>query len=217
MQQRARSGNHSWRIPEWFPEIDDDKQDKLLAFCNELVAFNGRMNLISPRTEANADRIHIADAILGGQIVANSVDSKVIHDLGTGNGIPGIVMAILNPSIEIIGVDSDARKVEFLKHCAHRFKISNFQGVQHRIQDLPDDSIEVAVSRGLAQIPNLLLMLRTKMTQSGRIYHFKTERWSNELVSMPPQMVRFWASRQIEFYKLPETGTELTIVETYRK
>ena len=46
-----------------------------------------------------------------------------IFDIGSGNGFPGLLMAILDPGHEYNLVESDARKCEFLKHCYHRLEL----------------------------------------------------------------------------------------------
>ncbi|MCB0356582.1 MAG: class I SAM-dependent methyltransferase, partial [Bdellovibrionales bacterium] len=112
-----------WRVPEFFPELSKEQQEKLLAYQTELIHFNGRINLISARTEQEADIIHMADCIKASQLILKGSQQKEIFDIGSGNGLPGIVMAILDAERKIVVVDKDARKMEFLKHLCSRLDL----------------------------------------------------------------------------------------------
>lgn len=206
-----------WRIPLWFQDLDDVAMRQIKSFHTELIAFNGRINLISPRSESNSDRIHISDAIMGSRYVLEHTDASRIYDLGSGNGIPGIILAIIAPDRDIVAVDSDARKIEFLKHCAYQFNIKNFSALHSRVDELPDNSIEAAVSRGLAPIPKLLLLLRKQVVSEGKVFHFKGSQWSNELASLPPQLITHWSGGVAGHYTLPDSSADMTIVVTTRK
>ncbi|HEX4925919.1 MAG TPA: RsmG family class I SAM-dependent methyltransferase, partial [Bdellovibrionales bacterium] len=80
-----------FRIPGWFPDLKPETQNLLSGYFRELLRFNKTINLVSPRSLPDADRLHFADSILGGQIVLNDNTAEVIHDLGSGNGFPGMV------------------------------------------------------------------------------------------------------------------------------
>lgn len=203
---------HPWRIPEWFPGLADDAAQRLHAFHTELISFNGRINLISPRSEMNADRVHIADAILGSQLIQPALTQKQIYDFGSGNGIPGFVFAILYPDIEVVAIDGDARKIEFLRHCAHQFKVTNFTAYHRRIEDLEPGSVPAAMCRGLAAISKVLLLSRHCLQENGQVFHFKGDQWSIELASVPPQVLPYWKSEVVGSYQLPKSSTDLTIV-----
>lgn len=207
----------NWRIAEWFKDLSDDTVQKLKIFHAELVSFNGRINLISPRTEQNADQIHFADGILGSKIIASSLKSNTIFDLGSGNGIPGLIFATLYPDIQVVPVEVDARKVEFLKHCAARMNLKNFRAVNARIEDLGEGLIHVGMSRGLASISKILLMTRKAAAPDCTFYHFKSESWASEVAEVPSQILAHWEFELLNEYSLPANGAKLFLVITKRK
>lgn len=206
-------GRH-WRIREWFPHLSDEVVGRLRAFHYELIHFNGRMNLISPRTEMFADQIHFADCILGGEAILAATKMTTIHDIGSGNGLPGLLMAVLAPDRQFHLVDKDARKIEFLKHCSARLGLKNAQAYQTRLEDIPAESIQCAVSRGFASISKSLLSSRKAFAVNGEYYHFKGDAWVREVAEIPTQICTYWAPTLLKEYSLPDNGPKLAVVLT---
>jgi 16S rRNA (guanine527-N7)-methyltransferase len=206
-----------WRLGKWFPELTPVQLEKLQIYHAELIKFNGRINLISPRSERTADLFHFADCILGARAVLKRTAKKEIYDLGSGNGLPGIVFGVLAPDRQMVLVDADARKVEFLKHIATRLNLSNVRTINGRLEDIAEGSIHAAVSRGLASISKALLMARKASAVGCEFYHFKGETWPNEVAEMPSQILAHWEPKEIDNYDLPEGSVTLTVVQTRRK
>src|SRR5260221_7247974 len=105
-----------WRISTWFQELSTETLNLLNRYHLDLCKWTKTVNLISPGTVYESDRIHIADAILGCRSFINDIPKGAeVWDLGSGNGIPGVVLSILRPDLRVICVDSDERKIGFLK------------------------------------------------------------------------------------------------------
>lgn len=209
--------DRKFRIAKWFPDLGDDKIAKLRAFHSELIFFNGRMNLISPKTEAEADEVHIADAILAARSIFSSCNEQTVYDLGSGNGVPGIVMAILEPKRKFFLVDADARKIEFMKHCVARLQLANCATIHGRLEDLDDGSVKCGVSRAMASISKMLLFARKATAPGSVLYHMKSDSWAREAAEIPSQVLAHWEPRLVSGYSLPETGVKLFVVMTQKK
>lgn len=206
-----------WRIEKWFPEIPANQIAQLQVFHSELIKFNGKINLISPRTEKHADLIHIADGIIATRIVLEKTTQSVIHDLGSGNGIPGLIMAVLAPDRQIHLVDADSRKCEFIKHAAGKAGLRNVIVSQERVEDLGENSIHCATTRGLAAIAKTLVLMRKCAAPGCEVYHMKSDAWSTEIASIPSQVFAFWSAEHLVDYKLPESDVVYSVVLTSRK
>ena len=203
-----------WRIPEWFPNLGEDKLRKLQTYHYELINFNKKMNLISPNTEREADKIHFADCIIASQHIINESQAPVIYDLGSGNGFPGLVMAILDPSRKMILIDADLRKVEFLKHVVMRLELKNVEVKAMRVEDIAENSIECAVSRAFANIPKVILWVRKACKLGCELYHMKSDSWVTEMANIPAQLITNWAPQHVADYELPVENIKLSIILT---
>ena len=116
-----------WRIRSWFPELDERAHERFRIYHLELLRWTKAINLISPSSAPTADLVHFADSILGAKFVLSDLGEEAasaeIWDIGSGNGFPGVVFAILRPSAGVICVESDERKASFLKQLGLRLEL----------------------------------------------------------------------------------------------
>ncbi len=209
------ASDFNWRVPEWFKSIDLLRLKQLEEYNDELRKFNKVVNLVSPKTLPMADSTHFADSILASQIVYKNINkNKSLHDIGSGNGFPGMVFGILYPEIKVVLVDSDERKCEFLKHVVKQVDAKNISVLNVKTSQLKDGSIEQAVCRGFAPLPKALLFLRKLVVKDGCVFHLKSEDWPVELSQIPTQLFSSWKPELLDKYTLPETKIKLFIVRT---
>lgn len=208
------SDGRYWRIDQWFPNLSEEIRAALKAYHTELLFFNSRINLISPRTEKIADLVHVADGILGSQAVLERTAAQEIFDIGSGNGIPGIVLALLDSKRSVVLIDSDSRKIEFMKHCVSRLDLPNCRVFHARFEEMPESSIKCAVSRGFASISKTLLLGRKVTAPKCEFYHFKGPAWSSEIAAIPSQIMAHWEPLHTCDYPLPLGESVMSIVLT---
>jgi len=215
-QEGERRGEFSrkWRIQDWFDNFDVEKEKKLRAYFIELIHFNGRINLISTRSEENGDLIHITDCIIAGSIILGSTKQREIYDIGSGNGLPGIVMAILDPDRQFVLIDRDAKKIEFIKHICSRVGIKNVSAQQARVEDLKSGTVHCAVSRGFASLSKSVITLRKASPVGGEYFHMKSDSWVREVAQIPTQLCAFWEPSLVSEYQLPTVESKFSVVLT---
>ena len=151
-EKKLEDTNALWRIQEWFKDLGPEKVQRLRLYHSDLLRFNIKVNLISRNTERDADEAHFADCILAAKVILASDLDKRVFDIGSGNGLPGIVLGILDPTREYICVESDGRKCEFLKHVIQLLGLKNVTTMNVRFESLAGHEVKCAVSRGFASI-----------------------------------------------------------------
>lgn len=203
-----------WRTREWFPDLSEEILLKLRRFHFELIYFNRKMNLISSRTEVHADQIHFADCVMGSQVILKRTKAAEIYDMGSGNGLPGLVMALLDPERKLVLIDKDAKKVEFLKLCAARLNLKNVEVRQCRLEDL--GPVKCTVSRGFASISKIALLLEDICAPHGESYHFKSKNWVTEAQQISTRIVSMCPPQLVGEYVLPAHGPHLAIISINR-
>jgi 16S rRNA (guanine527-N7)-methyltransferase len=203
-----------WRIPDWFGNLNPEWLQKFAVYNDELVRFNRTVSLVSMGTSDKVDLIHFSDSILGWQAIKRDFRSSNLYDIGSGNGFPGLVIAIMEPKLPIYLVESDVRKAEFLKHVMTVCGLSNVKVLTIRLEMLEPASIQSAVLRGFSNIPKALLGLRKVMAPKGKIYHFKGPEWTTEIAALPQQLCSTWNNVHIGDYSLPDSKITHTIVKS---
>ncbi len=203
------------KYKKWFPELSDEIQTKIITYHEELLKFNKAINLISTSTIMKADLLHFADSILACQIVAPSlIPGRDIFDFGSGNGFPGLVMACLYPQFNVVLVERDSRKAEFLKHMISVLELKNAKVLVTSVEDLPDNSCYNVVTRGFAALHKCMLIARKPMVKGGKIFHLKGENFSTELAAVPSQLFSHWNATLAGNYSLPDASSIETVVLT---
>lgn len=205
----------NWRIKTWFPDLEEKTLEQLAKYFSELQKFNKVVNLVSAKTLLHADAIHFADSMISARIVSKKVNkSAYLYDLGSGNGFPGLVYAIMYPDQKMCLMDSDERKCEFLKHIADTLGLSNVVVQTKKIDTLPSNTIEQAICRGFAPLPKALLTLRKAVKKGAVVYHMKSEEWALEVSQIPSQLCSVWQPELESEYKLPIGDIKMFVVKT---
>lgn len=199
----------------WFPNLPQDVIEKVLLYQSELIKFNKAVNLVSPQTLKVADALHFADSIHAGQLVIPElVLDAPLYDFGSGNGLPGLVFAMMMPELSVVLVDRDERKLEFCKHVASAAKLKNLSVLIKDVEQLPERSLKNVVSRGFAPLAKAMMIARKTVATGGKFFHLKGDGWANELAQVPPQLLTLWNPSLLGQYSLPQAKGEMAIVLT---
>jgi len=214
----AKSGSESitvhWRLEQWIPDLSPALLASLKTYHDELLKFNKTINLISVKTIPMADALHFADCILAMRVIIADIKHDEIYDFGSGNGFPGIILALLAPNLKVHLVDSDQRKAEFLKHMVAQLGLKNADVMIRPVEAFAPGSIKCAVSRAFAPLSKSLLLTRRVFAIGGTYYHLKGEEWATEIADIPTQLCSFWQPGLLAEYKLPIGEVRFAVVKT---
>ena len=130
----------------------------LEEFKSSIISRNKEINLISASTENSINTRHIEDSIQTIDFI-NKKDIKTCTDLGSGAGLPGIVLAILmkykNPLFKVIFYEKSFHKSNFLKEMSKKFKL-NTEIHQKNIFEEKNLNTDVIISRAFKPLPIIL-------------------------------------------------------------
>lgn len=204
----------NWRVPAWFPKTNKSALDQLTRYHTLLQKLNKTVNLISIKTLAMADAVHFSDSILAVSLIMSTNKIDEMHDFGSGNGFPGLVMAILYPEVRVKLVEFDSRKAECLNQMIAELGIKNAEVLVRKVEALPELSVKNAICRGFGPISKTLLPVRKAFAKGGKVYHMKGEEWAREIAEIPTQMCSVWLPGLVGEYKLPIGAAKFAIVVT---
>ena len=126
---------------------------RFAAYGDLLLRWNTRINLISGETVADIDQRHIADCA---QLQPLLPLTGPIADIGSGAGLPGLVLAILQPEREIHLVESDKRKAAFLVEASAQLKLPMIRVHACRAENAKLPPLSAITARALAPLATLL-------------------------------------------------------------
>lgn len=160
-------------------DVSRETELALHGYTNLLKKWNPAINLISKATIAEIGTRHISDSRQLADISQES--NKKWADLGSGGGLPGVVMAIMRPDLQVTLVESDARKCGFLRTVTRELKLKNIQIKNQRIEQLEPLGVPNISARALAPLPLLLAYVHRHLSPNGRAWLLKGRNWRTEV------------------------------------
>ena len=163
--------------------MDNTQQQTILEYQTQLLAWNKTHNLISKNQEKYISE-HIEDSLL----ISHTLQNHVV-DLGSGGGLPGIPLAIVNPNKQLYLVESNTKKSSFLLNTTSRLKLKNTTVINKRIEDINQDELPEGydiVCRAVGSASSIISFAKKHLKHDGvRLKLMKTAEQFNE-EQMPP-------------------------------
>ena len=209
-----------WRLPQWFPFLSRQQQVVFLQYRDLLLYYNKKINLISSGTVQEMDCVHFTDSIFGSQCIYSFLSSQsssfhskdTLYDLGSGNGFPGVVFAILYPHQKVCLVEIQSKKIEYLRQLISLLELQNVSLFHGSALSLSPQSVVYAVTRAYKPISYLLFKHRRIFSSQAQIFHFKGKNWQKELDrknigDKDSDKNRQWEHILLEKYQLPDKNS----------
>ncbi len=161
--------------------VSREAEELLKAYAGLIRKWNPAINLVAPGTLTDLERRHIQDSAQLYELARPQEGSWI--DLGSGGGLPGIVVAILarDLPLTVTLVESDRRKSAFLQTCRRELNLSSLVVKSARIETLPESRFRFASARALASLQNLLPMLVAQLASNGEAWLLKGRSWKQEV------------------------------------
>lgn len=159
----------------------NDKQIDLLNQLRGLVTeYNKHTNITSIIEEKEFNEKHILDSI--SIVKFYDLENKTILDVGSGGGLPGLVLAIVVPSSKITMLDSNNKKIEFINYAIKELELKNSSTIYSRIE--VSDTVEkydIVLSRAVSPLNILLEITSPSVKVNGELIYYKGINLEQEL------------------------------------
>lgn len=150
---------------------------------------------------------HLASLAAAGHAGEGGGPPVRLLDVGSGAGLPGVVLAICCPGLSVDCVDTVAKKATFIQQAALTLKLSNLKGVHARVENL-DDHYDVVSSRAFASLVDFTSWSRSALAPAGVWMAMKGKSPVDELAALPGDVAVF----HVEQLLVPGLDAERCIV-----
>ncbi|MFU8925059.1 16S rRNA (guanine(527)-N(7))-methyltransferase RsmG [Acinetobacter puyangensis] len=154
-------------------ELSSDVLDHLLKYQDALVLWNKAFNLTAIRDPKEMLVKHLLDSL---SILPYLPEGRLI-DVGTGGGMPGLIIALCQPERACVLLDSNGKKIRFLKQFIADMKLTNVQAVQTRVEDQEHidklGHFDVITSRAFASLLDFVSLSKPYMHEHSVIAAMK--------------------------------------------
>ena len=157
------------------------QREQLLGLLALLHKWNRAYNLTAVRDLNEMIPRHLLDSAS----VAPFVSGPQLLDVGAGPGFPGLVLAIVNPSLRVTLVDSNGKKVRFQRQAVMELGLQNVSPVQTRVEQFTAGTFDQVISRAFASLADFIALTRVLPTADGEWLAMKGPSADDELTALP--------------------------------
>jgi 16S rRNA (guanine527-N7)-methyltransferase len=193
--------------------LSDEQVDHLLDYLALLQKWNKVYNLTAVRDPAEMVTHHLLDSLAAiGPLLRQTGGQPVkLLDVGSGGGLPGVVIAITCPQINVTCVDTVGKKAAFIQQAAASLKLPNLRGVHARVESLKAEEgggFDVVCSRAFASLVDFTAWSASALKPGAVWMAMKGKHPSEEIAALPVSVTVF----HVEQLVVPGLDAERCIV-----
>jgi 16S rRNA (guanine527-N7)-methyltransferase len=189
--------------------LQDVQVARLLDYLDLIQKWNKVYNLTAVRDPAEMVTHHLLDSLAVVQPLRRQTKGKPIRllDVGSGAGLPGGVIALCCPEIQVDCIDTVAKKAAFVQQAAAALQLSSLRGLHGRVEKLTG-RYDFIASRAFASLPDFVSWSSGALGEQGVWMAMKGKRPAEEIAALPPQVEVF----HVEQLQVPQLDAERCIV-----
>jgi 16S rRNA (guanine527-N7)-methyltransferase len=187
---------------------------RLIAYLQLLQRWNATYNLTALRDPAQMLSHHLLDcltALPALQRHLRNMPARVL-DVGSGGGLPGAVIAMLMPEVQVACVDTVGKKAAFIRQVAGELGLRNLTAVHARVEAL-NGHYDVITSRAFASLPDFCRLTGSLLAPQGVWMAMKGREPTDEISVLPDGLDVF----HVEHLAVPGLAAERCLVWIKRK
>ena len=187
-------------------DCSEQKIVSLIDYLALLSKWNGVYNLTAVRDPAQMVTQHLLDSM---SAVPAFAAAENVLDVGAGGGLPGLVLAILRPDIQVSLIDTVHKKTAFLTQVKAELGLSNVTVHTARVEQLQvEKKFDVITSRAFAELADFVNWSGHLLAQDGRFIAMKGVNPQQELARLPAG----WVVREVRALFVPGMQAERHLI-----
>lgn len=191
-------------------DVSDSQVDALLGYLALLQRWNATYNLTSVREPEQMLTHHLADCLAVVVPLRRQTGTGPMRllDVGSGGGLPGAVIALLNPGIDVTCVDSVGKKAAFVQQVAGELRLRNLHAQHARVEQMKAEPFDVVTSRAFASLADFARLTRQHLAADGAWMAMKGKPPTDEIAQLPGNIEVF----HVEQLDVPGLDAERCLV-----
>lgn len=151
--------------------LNEGQISKISEFINLLIGWNQKINLTAHRELEDILYKDIIDSLyLSSHITKHDPEVRSILDMGSGAGFSGLIIGLMNPNLKVGFLDSNRKKINFVKQACREMDLSQAYFLKHRAEETPEEwkeAFHAAVSRATWSQEDFLRYARYYVQNNG--------------------------------------------------
>lgn len=193
----------------------DNQKNQLLEYLTQLLKWNQTYNLTAIRDPEQALIQHVFDSLavvkpITEYLLAQHINEATILDVGSGAGLPAVMLGIMIPTSHICCVDPVDKKMTFVRQVVGILKLSNVDAVHKRVEHLESGPYDVVISRAFASLKDFANLAGSKVKAEGLLLAMKGKHPKEEIENV--EQNTSWIIEKIEPLKVPQLDAQRCLV-----
>ena len=165
-------------VAEMGLDVSPEAQQKLLQYLSLLNKWNKVYNLTAVRDPLEMVTLHLLDSLS----VLPYIKTKNLLDVGSGGGLPGIVLAICKPELQVTTIDTVQKKAIFMRQVKGELGLNNLEVVHARVENYqPSEKFAAIISRAFSELALLVKLTQHLLAENGQWLAMKGQAPQQEL------------------------------------
>ena len=167
-------------------DLSEAQFEQLLGYLALIQKWNKVYNLTAVRDPQEMLTHHLLDSLTAVAPLVRYTGGRPakVLDVGSGGGLPGIVLAICRPELDVSCVDTVGKKAAFIQQVAASLKLPNLHGVHARVETL-SGPFDVICCRAFASLPDFVSWSRAALAEQGVWMAMKGKHPQAEIDALP--------------------------------
>jgi 16S rRNA (guanine527-N7)-methyltransferase len=166
-------------------DVSTEAREKLLAYLQLMAKWNRVYNLTALRNPGEWVTHHLLDSLS----VLPHIRGPVVADVGSGAGLPGLVLAIVRPDWQVISVEAVDKKAAFQRQVAAELALANVRVGGGRVESVVlECSADTVVSRAFSSLVDFVNLTRHLLKPGGQWAAMKGKKPLEEMAALPPDV-----------------------------
>lgn len=172
-----------------------ETEQRLLDYLDLIARWNKVYNLTAVRDPQDMLRQHLLDCLAAVPLLDAAEAARGdgpapwrILDVGSGAGLPGVVLAIVRPQWQVTCVDTVAKKASFIRQVGVELGLPNLQAVHQRVEAMDTPPFDLITSRAFASLADFIALTRERLAPQGQWAAMKAHLTEDERAAVPPDV-----------------------------
>ncbi|HYG41742.1 MAG TPA: 16S rRNA (guanine(527)-N(7))-methyltransferase RsmG [Bordetella sp.] len=194
-------------------QVDAAQAGKLLAYLAQMQRWNRTYNLTAIRDPRQMLAQHLVDSLSVvnplSRVIASDAPATV-YDIGSGGGLPGVVLAVMRPTWQVTCVDAVEKKMAFVRQMSGVLSLPNLRALHARVEDLPPAGCDVVISRAFASLNDFASLAGRHVRNDGTLVAMKGKVPEDEIQALHQQGE--WHVENIQALQVPTLDAQRCLI-----